>query len=194
MATELLTNGNPEPMSIEGRLSSEAIPLNRNLQQENVPSSLGGPYVDSPLNTTESIPKQDANTDVNETDIIDAQIIADLFQRIRAGDNYAKFELGQFYFERRKYTDAKKLFEEISNENMQAIYQLAVMYYDGLGVETNYVRICVTFVIPTIFLFLPNFCPFQYAFLEFIANKSLSTRRESIFHKRNAAEKCLDSI
>ncbi|XP_065071610.1 LRP2-binding protein-like [Rhopilema esculentum] len=140
MATELLTNGNPEPMSIEGRLSSEAIPLNRNLQQENVPSSLGGPYVDSPLNTAESIPKQDANTDVNETEIIDAQIIADLFQRIQAGDNYAKFELGQFYFERREYTDAKKLFDEISNENMQAIYQLAVMYYDGLGVETNYKR------------------------------------------------------
>ena len=75
-----------------------------------------------------------------------------LIERASAGDNLAKFQLGQFYFEREVYDKALVAFERIKNTDLQAKYQLGVMYYDGLGQNSNPVR-----------SFLSN--AFQYNFL-----------------------------
>ena len=63
-----------------------------------------------------------------------------LLQRIGSGDNLSKFQLGQFYFEREMYAKAFTEFLKIEETDIQAKYQLGVMYYDGLGVIEDAVR------------------------------------------------------
>lgn len=63
-----------------------------------------------------------------------------LFQRITCGDNLAKFQLGQFYFEREMYEKAFTEFDKIKETDVQAKYQLGVMYYDGLGIAEDAVK------------------------------------------------------
>ncbi|XP_036155784.1 LRP2-binding protein isoform X2 [Myotis myotis] len=56
-----------------------------------------------------------------------------LKERIVRGDAMAYFLRGQLYFEEGWYEEALEQFEEIKDHDHQAIYQLGVMYYDGLG-------------------------------------------------------------
>lgn len=60
-----------------------------------------------------------------------------LLERIQKGDHLAKFQLGQFYFERKIYDKALVSFERIKSTDFQAKYQLGVMYYDGLGTKPD---------------------------------------------------------
>ena len=57
-------------------------------------------------------------------------------------DHLSRFQLGQFYFEREMYEKAFVEFEKLKDRDMQALYQLGVMYYDGLGVQEDGVRFC----------------------------------------------------
>lgn len=62
--------------------------------------------------------------------------------RSERGDAQARFSLGQYHYERKEYTIALSYFNMADNKgNIQATYQLAVMYYDGLGVAEN--QVCV---------------------------------------------------
>ena len=64
--------------------------------------------------------------------------------RSERGDSQAHFSLGQYHYEKKEYTKALSYFNMSDNKgNIQATYQLAVMYYDGLGVAENQVRVCV---------------------------------------------------
>ncbi|XP_055970244.1 LRP2-binding protein [Sorex fumeus] len=60
-----------------------------------------------------------------------------LQKRILNGDAMAYFLRGQLYFEEGWYEEALEQFEEIKETNHQAIYQLGVMYYDGLGTDAE---------------------------------------------------------
>ncbi|XP_060237704.1 LRP2-binding protein isoform X2 [Meriones unguiculatus] len=60
-----------------------------------------------------------------------------LKERIKNGDAMAYFLRGQLYFEEGWYEEALAQFEEIQENDHQAIYQLGVMYYDGLGTKPN---------------------------------------------------------
>ena len=65
-----------------------------------------------------------------------------LIKRASGGDNLAKFQLGQFYFEREIYDKALIAFERIKGKDFQAKYQLGVMYYDGIGTKLYPVSLC----------------------------------------------------
>lgn len=56
-------------------------------------------------------------------------------------DHASRFQLGQFYFERKMYVKAFVEFNKLKSRDIQALYQLGVMYYDGLGVEEDGVRL-----------------------------------------------------
>lgn len=68
-----------------------------------------------------------------------------LIERSKDGDCLAKFQLGQFYFEREVYDKALVAFERIKSTDFQAKYQLGVMYYDGIGTNANPVTLLNTF-------------------------------------------------
>ncbi|KAK3726939.1 hypothetical protein QZH41_014796 [Actinostola sp. cb2023] len=61
-----------------------------------------------------------------------------LIERVQKGDRLAKFQLGQFYFERKILDKAIVTFERIRSTDFQAKYQLGVMYYDGLGTKADH--------------------------------------------------------
>lgn len=67
-----------------------------------------------------------------------------LIKRASGGDNLAKFQLGQFYFEREIYDKALIAFERIKGKDFQAKYQLGVMYYDGIGTKSYPVSLCTS--------------------------------------------------
>lgn len=54
--------------------------------------------------------------------------------RAKDGNIKAHFLLGQLYFEQELYKEAKEYFEKVENHDLQGLYQLGVMYYDGLGI------------------------------------------------------------
>ncbi|KAL7981912.1 hypothetical protein Chor_000969 [Crotalus horridus] len=58
-----------------------------------------------------------------------------LENRIKDGEPLAYFLKGQLYFEEKRYEDALLQFEQ--NKDFQSMYQLGVMYYDGLGTPPN---------------------------------------------------------
>ena len=133
MGPENLEDEQVEPLLLEGTLSRENLPKEIGHDAHFSRQSSGR------LTSAESLAKKDASAAVSENQIKEAQLLADLQERIKSGDKDAKFELGQFHFDRRDFEEAKRLFEEIASENLQATYQLAVIYYDGLGVEANQV-------------------------------------------------------
>lgn len=73
----------------------------------------------------------------DETEIADELLEEMLVKRASNGDSLAKFQLGQFYFEREIYDKALVAFERIKSADFQAKYQLGVMYYDGIGTKSN---------------------------------------------------------
>jgi predicted DNA binding CopG/RHH family protein len=72
-----------------------------------------------------------------QEELTDNELEELLTQRIKDGDRLAKFQLGQFYFERKIFDKAMVAFERIRSVDFQAKYQLGVMYYDGLGDKPN---------------------------------------------------------
>ncbi|RXM30368.1 LRP2-binding protein [Acipenser ruthenus] len=54
------------------------------------------------------------------------------------GDQEASFLLGQLYFEEGWYEEALQQFEKIKEKDRNALYQLGVMYYDGLGTQADH--------------------------------------------------------
>ncbi|XP_065831000.1 LRP2-binding protein-like [Oscarella lobularis] len=61
-----------------------------------------------------------------------------LKKRCETGDGNAIFQFGYYHFLREEYDDALPLFTRAADMGShQALYQLAVMYYDGLGVEAD---------------------------------------------------------
>ena len=93
----------------------------------------------------ESLPKSSQVSVVSEGDndgvLSDERLESLLLERT---DHVSRFQLGQFYFEREKYEKAFVEFEKLKERDAQASYQLGVMYYDGLGVQENAVRILCT--------------------------------------------------
>ncbi|XP_057879838.1 LRP2-binding protein isoform X5 [Melospiza georgiana] len=53
------------------------------------------------------------------------------------GDPPSPFQKGQRYYEQGLYKQALKRFEKIKDTDFQAMYQLGVMYYDGLGTKKD---------------------------------------------------------
>ena len=80
------------------------------------------------------------NKNEEEDEMTDEQLEQILIQRTENGERLAKFQLGQFYFEREIFDKALVAFERIKNTDPQAKYQLGVMYYDGLGTKPDPVR------------------------------------------------------
>ena len=144
MGPTLTGEDHKEPFTLQGNLSSEELPTKKAQNEAKEKTSSSGPNHSDPetakVKQEISTTRKDVETDVTEEEIEEAQYIANLQERIKDGDTEAKFEYGQFYFRKRDFTEARKWFEEIEDEDMQAKYQLAVMYYDGLGVKTDYVR------------------------------------------------------
>ena len=99
----------------------------------------------APEDTTASEEQQDASAE-NESSgshVIGSPKWLDyMTDRSERGDSQADFSLGQYHFEKKEYTKAFSFFNMADNKgNIQATYQLAVMYYDGIGVEEN--QVCV---------------------------------------------------
>ncbi|KAG9272589.1 LRP2-binding protein isoform X1 [Astyanax mexicanus] len=63
-----------------------------------------------------------------------------LKSRAETGDTQASFLIGQLYYEEGHYTEAEAIFDGIKDKEPCALYQLAVMYYDGLGTSVNQVK------------------------------------------------------
>ncbi|XP_026774165.3 LRP2-binding protein isoform X1 [Pangasianodon hypophthalmus] len=55
-----------------------------------------------------------------------------LKSKAEAGDTQASLLLGHLYYEEGNYTEAEAVFDGIKDREPEALYQLAVMYYDGL--------------------------------------------------------------
>ncbi|XP_063046183.1 LRP2-binding protein [Engraulis encrasicolus] len=53
------------------------------------------------------------------------------------GDMQARFLLGQIHFEKHQYEEAFRAFDSIKDQDVQALYQLAVMHFDGLGTRAD---------------------------------------------------------
>ncbi|XP_075005355.1 LRP2-binding protein isoform X2 [Calonectris borealis] len=60
-----------------------------------------------------------------------------LAKRTAGGDPLARFLKGQLYYEEGLYEEALKQFEKIKDTDFQAMYQLGVMHYDGLGTKED---------------------------------------------------------
>ncbi|CAM4618340.1 unnamed protein product [Leuciscus chuanchicus] len=60
-----------------------------------------------------------------------------LKEKAESGDSHAAFLLGQIHYEEGRYTEAEVMFDSIKDEDPRALYQLAVMYYDGLGTRED---------------------------------------------------------
>ncbi|XP_077079900.1 LRP2-binding protein isoform X3 [Siphateles boraxobius] len=60
-----------------------------------------------------------------------------LKEKAESGDSQAAFLLGQLHYEEGRYTEAEIIFDGIKDEDPRALYQLAVMYYDGLGTKED---------------------------------------------------------
>ena len=103
-----------------------------------------GPLTDRKL-SAERLPNtrplsMGAVEETHEDEISEELLEEMLVKRASGGDNLAKFQLGQFYFEREIYDKALIAFERIKSTDFQAKYQLGVMYYDGIGTKSNPVR------------------------------------------------------
>ncbi|XP_073677291.1 LRP2-binding protein-like [Garra rufa] len=56
-----------------------------------------------------------------------------LKEKAERGDSQAAFLLGQLHYEEGRYVEAELIFDDNKDEDPRALYQLAVIYYDGLG-------------------------------------------------------------
>lgn len=107
--------------------------LTKNISHENVAFPHEGSIISD-------IASEAANKSENESltdDQLAEKIKTVLKQKIEDNVKGAHFLLGQFYFEQGEYADARTYFEQCKDSDFQALYQLGVIYYDGLGCEPN---------------------------------------------------------
>lgn len=116
--------------ALQGKLSGESFP--------NRPSAENLTRRPKSNSTKPKVSVRDAEISVCEKQIREDCLRDNLLKKIKDGDQDAKFLLGQFFFSSHEYTEAAKWFLEIEDCDLQARYQLAVMYYDGLGLKTDY--------------------------------------------------------
>ncbi|KAJ8383107.1 hypothetical protein SKAU_G00038850 [Synaphobranchus kaupii] len=78
-----------------------------------------------------------SNTAADNGDLVEK---AERFLKSRAegGDEQAVFLLGQLYYEECLYGKAEEVFDSIKDVDPKALYQLAVMYFDGLGTTVDF--------------------------------------------------------
>ncbi|XP_048043952.1 LRP2-binding protein isoform X2 [Megalobrama amblycephala] len=69
-----------------------------------------------------------------------------LKEKSERGDSQAAFLLGQLHYEEGRYAEAEIIFDGIKDEDPRALYQLAVIYYDGLGNKEDLVRTFLLFI------------------------------------------------
>nr|XP_033814716.1 LRP2-binding protein [Geotrypetes seraphini] len=88
--------------------------------------------------------KRSTSSPGSECDILMEKAEEVLKARIIEGDKEASFLLGQLCFEEISlylvqgwYEEALVHFYNIKDEDLRALYQLGVIYYDGLGIEEN---------------------------------------------------------
>ena len=68
--------------------------------------------------------------------------LQDVIEHSGRGDSSAQFSLGQYYFAKGDFERALEYYSlAADNGNAQAIYQLAVMNYDGTGIPPDPVRV-----------------------------------------------------
>ncbi|XP_051715942.1 LRP2-binding protein [Ctenopharyngodon idella] len=60
-----------------------------------------------------------------------------LKEKAERGDSQAAFLLGRLHYEEGRYAEAEIIFDGIKDEDPRALYQLAVIYYDGLGTKED---------------------------------------------------------
>ncbi|XP_029515273.1 LRP2-binding protein [Oncorhynchus nerka] len=60
--------------------------------------------------------------------------------RAEGGDKQALFLLGQLYYYEGRYEEAERVFDGLKDSDPRALFQLAVMYYDGLGTAMDQAR------------------------------------------------------
>ncbi|KAJ8015154.1 hypothetical protein DPEC_G00023200 [Dallia pectoralis] len=68
--------------------------------------------------------------------------MAERLLKVRAeeGDKQALFLLGQLYYEQGRYVEAGEVFDGVKDSDPRALFQLAVMFYDGLGTAVDHPR------------------------------------------------------
>ena len=84
-----------------------------------------------PMNSQSSVTSEQGD---NDGVLSDERLESLLLER---SDQVSRFQLGQFYFEREMYKKAFIEFEKLKERDIQALYQLGVLYYDGLGVRED---------------------------------------------------------
>ncbi|XP_041476636.1 LRP2-binding protein-like isoform X1 [Lytechinus variegatus] len=82
----------------------------------------------------------DAERKDKEEQELNEKVEALLLDKVKKGDKVATFQLGQFYFEQERYKEAKKYFYDIRENDLQAQYQLGIIYFDGLGTDKDMKR------------------------------------------------------
>ncbi|XP_028391369.1 LRP2-binding protein-like [Dendronephthya gigantea] len=103
----------------------------------------GGNEVNTKLNPktlrAESLPKSSSSSIASEQGDQDGVLSDERLECLLLArtDHISRFQLGQFYFEREIYEKAFVEFDKLKERDVQALYQLGVMYYDGLGVRED---------------------------------------------------------
>ena len=104
----------------------------------NAPLDSSGSAAEQPVDPSANDNNENESTGSRE--IGSPQWLDYMTDRSERGDSQAHFSLGQYHYEKKDYTKALSYFNMADNKgNIQATYQLAVMYYDGLGVVENQV-------------------------------------------------------
>ncbi|XP_053830978.1 LRP2-binding protein isoform X1 [Vidua macroura] len=88
----------------------------------------------------ERLPQEPALPENHSHGALLAKSEESLVRREAGGDPPAPFLDGQRYYEQGLYKEALKQFEKIKDTDFQAMYQLGVMYYDGLGTKKDPAR------------------------------------------------------
>ncbi|XP_041335934.1 LRP2-binding protein [Pyrgilauda ruficollis] len=86
---------------------------------------------------SEPLPQQPDPPEILSPGALLAKLEEPLVKSKARGDPPAPFLDGQRYYEKGLYKEALKQFEKIQDTDFQAMYQLGVMYYDGLGTKKD---------------------------------------------------------
>ncbi|TRY93960.1 hypothetical protein DNTS_021115 [Danionella cerebrum] len=89
-----------------------------------------------------------------------------------AEDSETVFLMGQSHYDKGHFTEAKLVFDRIKDEDPRALYQLAVMYYDGLGTEED-LDLAIEFMRKVAFWDSPKVGSIKYAALYNLAQAYL---------------------
>ncbi|CAE1166475.1 LRP2-binding protein [Acanthosepion pharaonis] len=110
---------------------------------ENCSTSQEELLADKPVEELESLENEDdipvdeeTSEKANQAKLL-KNLMTVLKVRAKEGNIKAHFLLGQLYFEQELYKEAKEYFEKVENHDLQGLYQLGVMYYDGLGITPH---------------------------------------------------------